>query len=435
MGRSFAASLAQQATENSDVSAYINRVAPWLRSDDLGAFLRLATELRAGATVRFAHQANFLSSINVSMQAWIAQKAATHLGSGGVALRVVVDHDLNDDVRFRSVPFPVLSSPSGKIALSVPPIGRNPPRVMYSEPLPAGGWPTTALVHLQQATLADLALFKPYLSRFEIRDLKDRLDVVMRLMRQHLGPNNLVRYNVDVNDAVAEQMRFGALPARWSSQVFKAQAVELSRFWEERSAIQRASQRVAARFRSWAVPVNTGLRGTDGLFWWICSCGTRRSWDGNAANDCLLCGAQVASSSKVSVHEFVGLVQGGSVVPRVLVDNLLEGSDSSLLCGVGYAGAAEHHLFTAGVAAELKLGVLPEFLRQLNPGLGAGPALAGKSFAVTNRCKRDLPGRQGWTALIESGRGSIVHTYLWGSSERLRLLPGVVSCGRTWSDV
>lgn len=405
------------------IRALVERYAPWLAAESLIDFCEWIREPEEGRPhdspdpirvtshrIRFAHQPNFLPSINVSLQPLLTRELASITKSE--PLWFVVDYDLRTNRRYRHALLPSLHSRDGASVLTAMPLHGVMDELMYLDPPGATWWVHRLVAQVSSVTLRDASETLGR-SSSDFAELKLRLDRMLELIR--------LAYNESRSFAESNIFLWQRVIG-WSSdnslvQGHKAllQASAHMRYlYERRNDVHHAAEQALADLAAAGLPVGRSLLNSAQSipFWLLCECSRRTAVSdidrGVSLATCPGCRRRTWIRSPKS---FERLVESGRILPRVLADNLLDRLAWNFRAGCLYAGAAEHYLYSCIVGSALGISPVPEYISQANSL--ALPDIVPTAFLRADPSSRSMTASQ----LFETGRASIIALYLWNGSD------------------
>jgi hypothetical protein len=374
---------------------------------------------RGVTSVRVAHQANWLPSVNVVAQPKILDTLTRLTNTNSAQLFVILDYDAQSDRRYRHAHFPSPSHIKGYASLSVPHRFSNGDGVMFTEYEPPVQSISDFGVRLRAIVHQDSALAR----RHGIRFSKYRLDRNITTLESEL---QFARENADLlSDMNAIYLSrvvnlcFG-LPIAFvkGREALPLLAAHMEYLWIRAHELSAIRHKAAQLMEELGLSVSPSMVGEVDLvpFWIRCDCGRRVPlyWTANrsliAVGSCSKCELYY----RVGTKEFRRLADGGVVIPRILIDDLLDGFAWNHQIGSSYQGGIQHYVFSTIVATMFGLRALPEFLSCRSSTdltdvisdlyshfLGELIAL-GSNRAIAS------------AELLRTGRASIAHTSIWG---------------------
>jgi hypothetical protein len=361
--------------------------------------------------IRTAHQPNFLASVNIVGQAAACHLLNRELGGHHAEVFFVLDYDVNDDRRYRHATFPSLSSPHGIWTVSAGAARRLAPILMHREPLPSHEFLGAIVPRIQSWALQQIAVLP---RSHRSKELKDRVARGVERLRSVVEnaagkATGLADFNAMVLSWVVNRVL--GLPTMFlpGSRALPSVADHLQAAWHSREEIVRASHSAEP------APVGAdGLSSDTAPFWKQCPCGARLALHESAdrrrcSYRCQYCGA----SGWVDDRNIGEVCAEGSLVPKVLVDDLLDGTAWGNIAGCDYRGGARHYMQSRLVAHSLALDPLPVWLSARSPDRSI-EHISGVEMSAT--LTGSTAGRLGTAAahrLIASGRASAALPLLW----------------------
>lgn len=374
-------------------------------------------------TARVAHQPNFLPSFNVALQPAVLD-ALCKDSLAECQILLIVDYDSSANRRYRNAFFPSASCRSGYISITAPASRLCPNSLMYFEAPPSLAYLARTIDRIRQVALFDLNRGRSVDiddPKSQVRrDLEKSLDelgqdltiarassvslcdfnaaYLSRVVNKHWGLATVFMSGMRCLPLMSEHIEYLWTKAEFlaSCQLTAAQILESAGLIIRRSLVRCASE----------VP-----------FWLICECSSRVNlhWvdrQGESATGC--CGVcdQVHIVRRACVKE---LVVAAKLVPRVTVDDLLDGFAWDHHIGCGYRGALEHHVFSSLVGELMGIRRVPDFLSRRGRDFSVGSLMRKSYYARLSSEVRDKVAPANLAAeLLAAGRGSVAHSAVWG---------------------
>jgi hypothetical protein len=384
--------------------------------------------------IRTAHQPNFLASFNVVAQAAAQEKLQCRLPQRRfVQMFVLIDYDTSADRRYRHALFPSPTTRGGVLSLSLPRLRHQHDVIMFREvrePGSLGQFKDAIVRSIRQ----DLAL---------LRKADNSFRVTWKGVQQ-VGIAKLIGHveaaAVDSNGSETEsQSEFTSrllsrivnlelgLPTMFvpGHQMLRLLAPSMTHIWQHWPSILAAVDRVRRRVMPDGMSIldSPHFDSMTAPLWFVCTCGRRLAlrWTGQgmrcATAECPACGQTFA----VDGERVASLAADARLVPRVVVDDLIEFAVFRHAAGVDYAGGLEHYRFSSLVAQELGIDPFPIALSRRRP---APPAEAGPGsyLQAVRLAHRLTPHAAAAAMLVESGRRSFAHSIVWSDEFELKRL-------------
>lgn len=455
-------------TSPADTQRFQESVAPWMSADTIEMFARLIPDARPVATpikpqflaqlarrfhrragtltagvercindyasgnrpsVRVAHQPNFLPSVNVAGQAVVCASLADSMPGHPVQVFLVIDYDVNTDRRYRHATLPSISSHLGYHSISTPLEKRYKDTLIFGEPKPTSDDLNQILDLLHTYTANDHFYIRQKIaysrhSRHDIAqheaEIREHLEISFNYGRT-LAEANAIFLSRFVNLILGIPTIF--VPG---SEALEGLKDHIKYLWSMSGKYYEACDKVAKELRNIGINISASLipEPHAAPFWIPCDkdfSRIRMHWTDQrsrtkARGTCIRCKSTVDVTLK-SLDSFSSNVSRAMLIPRVVWDDLLDGFAWGHRAGCSYRGGLEHYLFTAGVAAEMGLPALPEFLSEYK---ARGP-LNEFEHAAELLCKEagrkqrsdPQPGERNPLNVARSGQASVAYPMVW----------------------
>lgn len=372
-------------------------------------------------TIRVAHQPNFLPAWNIVAQTALCDAVARSFSKNACQVFVLVDYDVNTDRRYRHALFPSISAHNGFRSLSAPPLHHSDEALMFADTKPAASFAMDTVKIVNAIARQDLGVIRHGFNDHSIN--RYMLGCGEETFARHfneafqrgrnLADANAIFLSRIVNIVLGLPTTF--LPGH---KLLSLLVPQLEYFWAESGNLAHATMKAADQLKKARLTVSRSLVGDSHTapFWLLCAkCDSRLPlrWAkvGQTAvpDVCRLCGN---CSGQVRLEDLPDLLQNPdrpTLIPRVMLDDLLDGVAWQHIAGCSYRGGLEHHAFSALVARNMKLRPLPEFFsqrRQAESLAGLVPSSYLDALEVGDDCKQARE-------LLATGRASIAHTLLW----------------------
>jgi hypothetical protein len=380
--------------------------------------------LRNGAaTARVAHQPNFLPSFNVALQSAVLEALGTDLPAESKIL-MVVDYDTSANRRYRNAVFPSISCHLGYISITAPSSSMRPGSLMHFESPPSLTYLAKMIDRMRQIALSDLNRVRSGdidEAKGEVRNgLEQSLDVLRRdLVFAQASSNSLCDFNAAYLSRVVNKHWGLATVFLSGRRCLPLMAEHIEYLWAKAKSLASCQLRAAQVLEGAGLNVRRALVlcASEVPFWLACGCSNRVDlhWldrPGESATGC--CGVcnQVHIVRRAEVKE---LVVAAKLIPRVTVDDLLDGLAWGHRIGCGYRGSLEHHVFSSLVGELMGIRRVPDFLSRRGREFGVG-SLVRKSYysRLSSEVREGAPQAICAAKLMTAGRGSIAHSAAWG---------------------
>ena len=382
-----------------------------------------------------SHQPNFLPSLNVAMQPVVLNGIANILGGKSSQLFSLLDYDVASDRRYRHAIFPSPILRDGYYSASIRRSHDSRFLLMSREIRPSRLAIEQVMTMIEQISFQDAAM---------IRKLRLEGSAGIDAMRQRLA---MIRDYL--TDAWAQSSRLSQMNSMLLSKIINVQFEMPIAFVEGHRVLRLMGEHceylwnrcrlLVAECRAVAGALeDSGLTVRRALvpdvtwvpFWGVCPRGHRVSlhWTSvlslMATGRCGVCDVTL----RISRHNVGHAVSSGSLIPKVMTDNLLDRMAWGHLAMCGYRGGLEHSIFSTMVADRLGLRSLPEFLSRRITHADLHDVVANPYYSLIDVLDRlSAPGSARAAEILSAGRGSVAHWILWHSTGQTHNLNDMVS--------
>lgn len=376
--------------------------------------------------LRFSHQINLFASIGIFAQFAMLDALSTFLARDAnqqsMKLFAYIDYDVANDVRFKTAHFPSVGTNEGTLALTGAVRIEDRAKPMYSIEKPSrqliGRW----IDQIRSCVFRDKVQSGSQFLPLEAATLNGRFALLESLIwRSYNAAESLVSFNAIFTSVVCNEL--------WNYDVVFLPGSRLQSTFVDgyrflllhEDAIKNYWNEAVQKLQDRGITVKPPLfSSSDALIWWICpTCSTRlqlRKVGGSSYSvDCRICGTSPALSTE-GLLETIAL-HPGRVLPRIVLDDLLDYVSFGMTGGTSYIGASEHRILSNYVAFKMGMTPSPE-ISWAPHALSTGPVeLAARGFTNEGVFQRD---RLRWLNAMKwlaNGRASILYYLLYAGHE------------------
>lgn len=395
------------------------------RTPEIVAMLRLLEYPRT-PIFRFAHTPDFLPYSGVALQAVLldAMRSSFEIANPGHAaasIMLMTDVDTASDSRVRSAVVPDFFRPDGLLRLGVP-----VPR--QSRTWPTARLPAPAPNHVRRLkTLLSqhVDLHVKAVDGARHRALRDRFrsniePIIEDLRYAQEVTTSLSKFNSVVFSRIVT-LRLG-IPLLMVFQVenshnFYPAYRTLVSGW---SSLRSASSKAIDLMRSLGEAPTTVISSPEAAFWLICPrCGARST---PATLERVVCfrGSCVACRQPLAAsldRPPAGNAEVPTIVPKVLIDSLLDATAWNVAAGVSYLGSTNHVVYTLSLLRELRhRGGVDVLWSSFGRAGGVPEYLWGRLEEFDPTDRRRISAERNSLSRLAMGRDSIVYRLIYKDS-------------------
>jgi hypothetical protein len=307
--------------------------------------------------LRTAHQPEFLAAMNVVGQAAVCHRLNAATGGRYVEAFFLLDYDQNDDRNYRSPGVPAPWKAAGTLKFPAPRSGD--PTFMFGEARPEMAFVEKLLNAIESCRSGYRRLGWSGGRQTHGRDGVEWLGSVLR--RAAVDAKSFADFNAIVLSRFVNEWL--GLPTIFipGSEVLPLISEHLELAWIDRKGIVRAAREVDRALHADGLPERRKPRGVP--LWYRCGCDRRFAVEDRQSrlhvDPCVACSRGAVDGDDRLV---ANLAAERALVPRVLLDDILDGLLWGYRAGVDYHGGLSHYAHSALVAQRLSVPRLPVYL-------------------------------------------------------------------------
>lgn len=354
--------------------------------------------------MRVAHQPNFMVSGTVAVQLSIARRFRSQLS--GACVLEVIDYGDCWDKRFRHAYLPSHFSSRGYVVIPGP-AHNDCERLINKQQISGLGWLEDAIQKLDSVSIRHM---RQAGDSWEAKTGRQRLRSIVQVLR------NSYREGSSESDCTLQT--WWALGIERPDLIKSGAAAlplladHMTYLWTRTPEIVRQYTAALKMLHAAGASITDPRRHLGEVpFWFICDCGARRSMSfsgtspASLVSNCRRCD-RGSGPNIISENEFRRFATEGRIVPRILIDDLLDGMGWTYSIGCSYAGGISHYIVSAITAGLCRLPVLPEFFSRVESYTPV--STIGRSFLGQGN---DRPSREA-ELLTSQGRATCGFYYM-----------------------